>query len=266
MSTTARPASVWARVATLTAVAAALAACGISAEGDVTRIAPNELGLLANTTTTTTTTTTTVPATVPATSTPLSLAPEPTTTTTIELVETNLVSVFYPPRGDNQSLREARVRTAPDATLDDIIRLLYEPPDAIAQINLTTAVTPDLVVGRPEVLPLHVVVDLDQAAFERLTEANQDLAIAQLVLTLSDFDMPDGGPVGAVAFRVGGEPISVLIPSQGASDAGEPVGYRQFEAWIDTTPDPTTATTSPTTSPSTAPPPTEPPGSVVTAG
>ncbi len=258
------PASLAARLAVLLAVAAGLVACGFSEDGEVTRIAPNELGALANTTSTTSTTTTTVPVTTPMTTTPASLPETTTTSTTIELVETHLVSVFYPPRGDNQSLRRVPVRAAPDATLDDLIRLLYEPPDLIAEINLTTAVTPGLVGASPEIFPLHVVVDLDPTVFDRMTDANQNLAIAQLVLTLGDFRMADGGPVGAVAFEVGGEPISVLIPGQGASDPGEPVGYRQFEAWIE--PSTATVTTAPDATTPTEPPSatTGPPSSALT--
>ncbi|HWL43293.1 MAG TPA: GerMN domain-containing protein [Ilumatobacter sp.] len=267
MNASTRHASVRTRVTVLCAIAAGLAACGISADNDVTRIAPNELGpALANTTTTTTTTTTVVP-TTPPTSSPVS-PPETTTTTTstttttIEPVESTQLDLYYVPRGDSESLRRVPVRAVPDATLDDVIRLLYEPPESVAQFNLTTAVTPELVSMTPEVQPLSIVVDLDQATFEAMTDANQNVAIAQLVLTLGSFTIPDEGQVGGVAFRVGGEPISVLIPGEGASDPGEPVGFRQFRPWVETTTGDTTTTTA---APTTPPLPTEPPNASPTS-
>lgn len=235
-----RPASVWARVAVLSAVAVGLAACGFSADDSVTRIPSNELGALANTTTTSTTSTT-LPPTSPPTSTPVSVAlstsTTSTTTTTLAPVETTPVDLFFAPRGDNESLRGVVFNQVGDVRLDDLVRLLSEPPAEVTQGNLTTAVTPGLVVST-EMLQLHTVVDLDPAEFEAMTDVNQNLAIAQLVLTLTSYFDPDNGPIGAVEFRVGGEPISVLIRGEGASDPGELVGYSHFRAWIDVASEP----------------------------
>lgn len=257
MTSDRRPASAWIRATVLGATAVGLAACGISTDQDVTRIPPNDIGALANTTTTTTTTTT-VPATVPPTSTAESLPPVTTTstTTTVVAAETTPVTLFYARRGDSETLRRVPTLQIGEVTLDDLIFLLTNPSDEITDNNLTTAVPPGLVLTT-DMQSVQTVVDLDPAVFDPMTDAEQNQAIAQLVLTLTYFVSPVFGPVGPVEFRLGGEPMTVLIPGEGASNAGEAVSYRQFEPWIETSAtDPTTTSTTPPT----APPPTEPPG------
>lgn len=257
-------ASTWARTGVLLAVAGALAACGISADQDVTRIPADEIGAIANTTTTTTTTTT-VPPTVPPTSTPQSLPPvtttTTTTTTTLPAVELTPVTLYFARRGDTESLRRVSTLQVGQLTLDDLILLLSDPRQDILADGLTTAVPTDLVVST-ELQSVHTVVDFDPAVFDRMTDAEQNQAIAQLVLTLTAFVSPVFGPVGPLEFRYGGQPISVLIPGEGASEVGEPVSYRQFERWVETsTGEPTaTAVTNVTEPPGTVPPETAAPG------
>src|SRR5690606_27976635 len=73
-------------------------------------------------------------------------------------------------------------------------------------------------------------------------------AIAQIVLTLTSFRLPDGSGIGYVRFEVDGEGFSVYVPGFGGqSDEGEPLAYTDFAMWIVTTQTPpTTSTTVPT--------------------
>jgi hypothetical protein len=256
--TTPRPASIGLRVAVLGAVAAALAACGISADERVTHIPADDLGALANTTTTSTTTTTTTtttlpPATSPPTSTPPSLPFETTTTSTIEVVELEDVVVYYVPRGRDEVVKQVTLQQVGEPTLTDVLRLLSEPPTPIRNSNLTTEVDPELV-RSTSMERLYTVVDLDGETFDRMSDPNQRQAIAQLVLTLTVFVTPDRGPVGPVVFTVDGEDIQIPIPELGASEPGEPIAFRDFESWIDTTPtgEPVPVTSGPTTTPPTS--------------
>jgi hypothetical protein len=257
---TAGAASVGLRAAVLCAAAAALAACGISADERVTHIPADDLGALANTTTTTTstTTTTTTPATTPSTSTPPSLPVESTTTSTIEVVPLEDVDIYYVPRGRDDVVKKVPLKQAGEPTLNDVIRLLAEPPTAVRNSNLTTEVGPDLV-RRASMERLFTTVDLDGERFNAMSDANQRQAIAQLVLTLTSFVTPDRGAIGAVVFTVDGEQIQIPIPELGASDPGEPVAFSDFDSWVDTTPigEPVTVTSAPTSAPPTslAPPP-----------
>lgn len=267
MSEVRRQASMWRRVGALSAFAAGLAACGISADEDVTRIPADEVGAIANTTTTTTTTTT-VPPTIPPTSMVDSLpttTTSSTTTTTLVAAEQTPVTLFFARRGDAESLRRVPTLQFGEVTLDDLIFLLSNPDERLLTQGFTTAV-PDGLVLSTEMLSVHTVVDLDPTVFNAMTDAEQNQAIAQLVLTLTYFVSPVFGPVGPVEFRVGGQPISVLIPGEGASDPGEPVSFRQFEPWIDPSTGEPVAPTTTTEPPETAPPasvaaePTLPPG------
>ena len=251
-----RPASIGLRAAILCAAAAGLAACGISADERVTHIPPDDLGGLANTTTTTTTTPP-PPATALPTSTPVSLPIETTTTTsTIEVVRLEDVDVYYVPRGRDEVVKKVTLQQVGEPTLDDVTRLLAAPPTPVRNSNLTTEVTPDLV-RSTTMERLYTVVDLDRETFDRMSDPNQRQAIAQLVLTLTNFVTPDRGAIGAVLFTVDGEDIPVLIPGLGASEPGEPIAFPDFESWIDTAPtgDPVPVTSAPTTTPpSTGPP------------
>ena len=107
-------------------------------------------------------------------------------------------------------------------------------------------------------LRLYTVVDLDGEEFERMSDPSQRQAIAQLVLTLTNFVTPDRGAIGAVVFTVDGEEIQVPIPELGASDPGEPITFSDFNSWVDTTPtdEPVPVTSAP---PDTVPPSTDPP-------
>jgi hypothetical protein len=258
-----RPASIGFRAALLCGVAAVLAACGISADERVTHIRADDLGGLANTTTTTTTstTTTTTPATVPPSSTPPSLPVESTTTSTIEVSHLEDVVVFYVPRGRDDVVKEVPLRQVGEPTLNDVVRLLTEPPTVVRNSNLTTEVVPDLV-RSTTMERLYTVVDLDRETFDRMSDPNQRQAIAQLVLTLTNFVTPDRGAIGAVVITVDGEDIPLPIPELGASDPGEPLAFRDFASWIDTTPpgEPVPVTSAPPTTDPPAPPGTTPPG------
>ena len=270
---TPRPASIGVRVTLLCSVAVALAACGISADERVTHIPADDLGALANTTTTSTTTTTTTtttlpPETSPPTSTPPSLPFETTTTSTIEVVPLEDVDIFYVPRGRDETVKKVTVQQVGEPTLNDVIGLLAEPPAPVRNnSNLTTEVTPDLV-RRATMQRLYTVVDLDRETFERMSDPNQRQAIAQLVLTLTSFVSPDRGAIGAVVFTVDGEDIQIPIPELGASDPGEPIAFRDFASWVDTNPtgDPVAVTNAPTTTPPATTDPPGPPGGSAPGG
>jgi hypothetical protein len=254
----ARPASIGLRAALLCGAAAALAACGISVDERVTHIRADDLGGLANTTTTTTTstTTTTMPVSAPPTSTPPSPPAQSTTTSsTIEVVHLEDVVVFYVPRGRDDVVKEVPLKQVGEPTLNDVVRLLTEPPTAVRNSNLTTEVVPDLI-RSTTMERLYTVVDLDPETFDRMSDPNQRQAIAQIVLTLTNFVTPDRGAIGAVVITVDGEDIPLPIPELGASEPGEPIAFRDFESWIDTTPtaDPVPVTSAPTTTPTTDPP------------
>lgn len=252
-------ASIWARVGVAVVAAVAIAACGISPDSGVTHIPAGDLGdVTATTTTTTTTTTTVVPETSPATSSTPSLPPETTTTstttTTIESVQSWPVSVYYVPRGDDTTVKKVVVQQA-EPTVNDVLRLLSSPLPRVTELDLSTAVTPDLVASY-DIQRRQTNLDLDPTAFERMTEAKLRQAIAQLVLTLTTFVPAEQGAIGAVSFSVGGEPISVIIPGEGQTDPGEPVVFGDFRSWIDPPLDgPATTTAPPTTTPTTDPPP-----------
>lgn len=250
MSTSIRISSVAARLAAPLALAAALTACGISAQDRVTHIPADDLGALAQTTTTTTTTTT-VPVTAPTvvpTSTPVETTS--TTTTTLELIRYRPVNFYFVPRGQDEMVKRVPLDLLPDATVLDVLAFLSNPPAALASQNLTTEVRPGLVASY-HMERLYTIVDLDPEVFGRMTDTDQRQAIAQLVLTLTNFVTPDRGSIAAIVFTVGGEEIAVPIPG-GSVNPGEPVAFVDFEPWIDAA-TLTTTTTAPTTAPPTPP-------------
>jgi len=92
---------------------------------------------------------------------------------------------------------------------------------------------------------------LSSAALNRLSSLQQRRAIAQVVLTLSLFTTPEGG-IGQVILNADGEPLSVFVPSRGASsEPGETLAYSDFAVLISGTP--ATTTTSPPVTSSTVP-------------
>lgn len=234
---------------------AGVGACGIQPDDRMTPLAADDLSdALRNTTTTSTTTTTTEPPAIE--STPTSdppEAPETTTTTTVPspLPPTQPTDVYYVYFGSNAIQRLPLSLPYDPVVVQHLVDALEQPPANadLAGANLTTALVPGLVQGEVHVERGLATVALDEEVLGTMSSTQQPRAIAQIVLTLTDFRT--GGPgrtIGQVRFTINGEPVAVFVPALGTTSA-EPVAYEDFESLlIETDTEPTTTTTTPTTS------------------
>lgn len=244
---------------------AGVGACGIQPDDRMTPLAADDLSdALRNTTTTSTTTTTTEPRPeeTASTSEPPE-APETTTTTTepAPLVPTQPTDVYYVYFGSNAIQRLPLNLPYDPVVVQHLVDALEQPPANLSAANLTTALVPGLVQGEVQVERGLATVALDEEVLGTMSSTQQPRAIAQIVLTLTDFRT--GGPgrtIGQVRFTINGEPIAVFVPALGTTSA-EPVAYEDFESLlIETDTDPTT-TPPPTSAGPLDSVPQEPPGS-----
>lgn len=241
--------------ATAALVALTIASCGVPAQESAQPIGGDDVppALLA---TTTTTTTTTVPVTVPTSAPALSTTTAPTTpptvpTTTLPPPPTQTVGLYF-----LQGVRLVRVQREvriadPAAPLepDVVLDALEAGPQPGDPPGLATALPPDEVV-EVDVSRGVATVEL-LASFRELETGDQELAIAQIVLTLTD------GGVGQVAFTIGG--ATIQVPTGESVQTSGPVTREDYARQLET-PDPEpppTAAPAPaeaTTVASTAPP------------
>jgi len=193
-------------------------------------------------TATSTTTTTTLPPPEPAATTTVPPAELITTTT---LVRTEPTDIFFVLRGSGE-LQRVTVSLPAPVSRQLLINQLESVPDGTGD-TLRTSVASGLL--RDFTVDRGVAsVELSSAALNRLSSLQQRRAIAQVVLTLSLFTTPEGG-IGQVILNADGEPLSVFVPSRGASsEPGEALAYSDFAVLISGTPA-TTTTSPPVTTP-----------------
>lgn len=241
------------RLVTVTAGVAAvvaLAACSLPVDERVTPLDQSDFpdDLTEETTTTTTTTTTLPTTTVPD---DTSVGTEETTTTSVPAVPTEAVTVYYT-RGVTDVMQPVEVRRGINTPVLELVALL-ERPTGISEVGFRSAVRPglinDIVVDRGT-----ATVALDPDVLDRMSEANRQQAIAQIVLTVTSFRTTDAGAIGRVRFEVDGEGFPVFVPAfGGSSEPGEELAFTDFQSLIATTPTPTTSTTTTTTTATTTP-------------
>jgi len=194
-------------------------------------------------TATSTTTTTTLPPPEPAVTTTVPPAELITTTT---LVRTEPTDIFFVLRGSGE-LQRVTVSLPAPVSRQLLINQLESVPDGTGD-TLRTSVASGLL--RDFTVDRGVAsVELSSAALNRLSSLQQRRAIAQVVLTLSLFTTPEGG-IGQVILNADGEPLSVFVPSRGASsEPGEALAYSDFAVLISGTPATTTTSLPPVTTP-----------------
>lgn len=228
-----RPARRWTAAAARGLVALVIASCGVPAQESAQPISDDDVPapLLA---TTTTTTTTTVPVTVAtsapaASTTAVPTTPATTPTTTLPPPPTQTVGLYF-----LQGVRLVRVQREvriadPAAPLepDVVLDALETGPQPGDPPGLGTALPPDEVVG-VDVSRGVATVEL-LASFRELETGDQELAIAQIVLTLTD------GGVGQVAFTIGG--ATIQVPTAESVQTAGPVTREDYARQLET-PDP----------------------------
>lgn len=241
--------------AAVVALSTVLGACSLPADEQATPIERDELGDVAEPSTTTTTlpeptTTTTVP--------DPDASSSAATTTTLAPPRTETVSLFYT-SGATDNIKRLDLEYLWPVDLRTVIGALESPRPEVAVSELRTAVRPGLITSF--VLDRFTLnVTLDQSVLNTMSEEQIRRAIGQIVLTLTVFTPPDTGSIGLVAFFVDGSPISVFLPSAGtSSEVGAAVGYDDFRALLGDTPVVTTSTTPPVTTTSEPPAVTGPP-------
>lgn len=238
------------RIAAISAtavMAVVVVACSLPVDERVTPIDHDQFGaqLTEDTTTTTTepaTTTTSAPTTAPDVSTP----DGEITTTTVAAIPTETVTVFYT-RGFTDILQPIEFELAAGTPTLELVPLLERPSTQLRDAGLRSSVQVGLIDDiTPERLTANV--SLDPAVLDRMSNDDQQRAIAQIVLTLTSFRTPDTGNIGSVRFVVDGEGYPVFVPAFGGTSApGEPLTYLDFASLISTTPAATTTTTTTTT-------------------
>ncbi|MGZ4762232.1 MAG: GerMN domain-containing protein [Ilumatobacteraceae bacterium] len=222
------------RLTTISSVLLGLiAACGIPANGDVSRIPDQKIGVLGEALPTTTTTTP-----------PTTL--EPTTTTIPELTSTTIatedVTLYFISGGLLQPFTRALPKR-PSA--GQVLAALQEgPPSNELGVGLRSAVP------SPALAPLRVsedgsgvaTVDLSTNFFALVMPEDQRVAIGQIVLTLTEV-----GRIGQVRFTQDGRDIGVPRGSGDFSEPGQALPPRDFLELLQTTATTTTTTTATTT-------------------
>ncbi len=240
-------------------VATVLVGCGVPTQSRAQVVDPDSLPppLLA--------TTTLAPTTVPApatTSGPTTIAP--TAPPTAPPAPTETVGLYYVQGGPQPLVRvqhdvptgDVSAPLAPAVVLDELVT----GPRAGDPPGLRSALLPGQVAG-VDVNRGTAAVDL-RPSFRDLDSVDQELAIAQIVLTLTERG------AGALSFTLAGQPIQV--PTAEAAQTLGPVTREDYERQLDQTAAPTatptgtsapstpttTAATAPATSPSETSPPT----------
>ena len=261
MTTTMTAARLAGRIAVIGAALAvpiALGACSLPVDERVTPVDRDQFGdqLTQDTTTTSTTTSTTV-ATTTTVPDDTSVATEQPTTT-VALVETETVTVYYT-RGTTDVMHPVEHIRGANTPVDELIRLL-ERPSGISTFGYQSAVRPGLI---ERIAPIDrgvATVTLDPSVLDIMSEPVRQRAIAQIVLTVTSFRTANAGNIGRVRFEVDGEGLQVFVPALGGqSEPGEELAFTDFQSLIATTPDQAPATPPPSTDPAGPPPTADPP-------
>jgi hypothetical protein len=216
-----------------------VAACGLGNDGELQTINQQDL-LGLDETTTSTTTTTTPPTSIP-------LIPASTAAGTSTTVAAENVELFFV---DGDRLQPVTLGLAGMATPSRVIQaLLTYRLGGEASVGLRTLLPRGLVNPNGVVAPGtgEVTVDLATEAFNRIDNADQRLAIGQIVMTL--VRRPG---VGQVHFTIDGIPLRVPRRDGAQSEAGEGVYLLDYESLLDTSE--STTTLQPTTVAPTTPP------------
>lgn len=203
------------------------------------------------------TTTTTVPPTTTGPPQPEPSVPADTTTTSISPIPVEPVTVYFT-RGLTDVMQAVEIARPVGTPVLELVDLL-ERPSGLTAAGLRTTVLPglidDIVVDRGT-----ATVVLDRTVLDRMSNANQQRAIAQIVLTVTSFRTVDAGAIGRVRFEVERVGFPVFVPAfAGSSDPGEELAFTDFQSLIATTPTPDApppSTTTSSTTPPTAPAPT----------
>jgi hypothetical protein len=233
------------RLAAILAVTAAgagpLWACSLAVDDSFEFIPADEIPAGLDQTTTTTTTTTTIP------TAPTPVEPTVPATTVPAPVQTAPVEIYFV-LGLQQLQRQTLQLSFPVEPLQVLAQLADGPPADQSSIGLRTAVRPNLTnaFDNPDGT---ATIDLRGSVLNRTPPREQDLAIAQLVLTVTR--LPG---VGQVRFTLDGEPIAIPVPpSLNMSEPGQPLSYSMFSGLLTstaaaTTSEPPTPPVPPTTS------------------
>jgi hypothetical protein len=213
-------------------LAALMVACGIPANGDVSRIPENNLGALDDTIPTTTTTT--PPTTI-----------EPTTTTIPEITSTTIatedVTLYFISGG---ILRPLTLPLAKDASANEVLTALQAGPPSVGTGLRTAVPTGDQALLKvTEDQSGVATVDLPENFYDRINLEDQPLAIGQIVLTLTD----NVRRIGQVLFTQDGLPIGVKRGAGDFSQPGEPLPPRDYLQLLESAAPTTTTTTTTTT-------------------
>jgi hypothetical protein len=180
-----------------------------------------------------------------------------TSSSTIPAPDTTPVEIFYT-LGFSDDMQRLRRDLLVPVPIRNVIDLLESPTD-VAAFNLRTAVRPrlieDVVLDRAT-----ATVELDPDLLDRMSNTEQQRAVAQIVLTLTSFVTPDEGAIGFVRFEVDGDGYAVFVPRLGgSSDPGEPLAFSDFASLVvSTSLTPTTTVPSTTTTTTTTTRPAEP--------
>jgi spore germination protein GerM len=158
----------------------------------------------------------------PATSTPsesdptTSAIPGPTTT-----VATETVTLYFI---EGSQLVAVRVETPEGTSTRGRLRLLEEgPPAERAEAGVRTALTPGLISGFASWGSDGATVTLDSEQFAGVENADQQLMIGQIVLSLT------GWPgIERVDFTLDGEPMQVFLEDNTLSQPGAAVGRDDY--------------------------------------
>ena len=200
-------------VAMVAVISLAVAACGLPTDERVTPYNVDDIPdqLTEQTTTTTSTTTTTTTTTLPPPTVPGETAPPtaPSTTTTLPaLVEP--ITVYYT-IGSSDDISPLEVNRRENPSTQEVVAAL-ESTTGLSALGLRTSVRPGLIM---DVIPERGVatIVLDPTVLDRMSEAQQRRAIAQMVLTFTSFRTPDQGNIAFVTFESDGEPYVVFVPA-----------------------------------------------------
>ena len=229
------PTHVARRVATLVgglAVAAVLlAACGLPTDERVTPYNVDDIPdqLTEQTTTTTSTTTTTTTTTMPGPTVPGATQPPPPSSTTTTLpAQIEPITVYYT-IGSSDDLSPLEVNRRQNPSTQEVVAAL-ESTTGLSALGLRTSVRPGLI---DRVMPERGVatIVLDPNVLDRMSEAQQRRAIAQMVLTFTSFRTPDQGNIAFVTFESDGEPYVVFVPA--LDDMSGPDDLLAFDDFAD---------------------------------
>ena len=234
-------------IAALAVITGGLAACGLPTDERVTPYnvddIPDQLTEQTTTTTSTTTTTTTPTTVVPQPTAPGETAPPPPSSTTTTLpAQTEPITVYYT-IGSSDDLSPLQVNRRENPSTQEVVAAL-ESTTGLSALGLRTSVRPGLIMN---VIPERGVatIVLDPVVLDRMSEAQQRRAIAQMVLTFTRFQTPDQGNIAFVRFESEGDPYVVFVPA--LDDMSGPDDLLAFEDFADMIVNSTTTTVSTST-------------------